>query len=226
MSKVSLSLAAALAVGVASPAVAQGEDRSGTVQVRVLGAAVLPDGEITNVEIDDFGLPAGSQSEANDNFIPKATVELFLTNNVSVETIAGVTQHDVDGVGALAGTELVSDLQIIPATVTAKYHADIADGFKPYIGAGVAYFIIFNEDAGAGVVPLGVTDVDLTNEFGFALQAGADIALGDSGFGLSFDAKRYFIGTDARFFAGDTEIIRTEHDLDPWVLSAGINFSF
>lgn len=210
----------------ATPALAQEEDRTGSIQVKVLGTAVLPDGAITNVEIDDFGLPAGSQSEASDNITPTVAIEYFLSNNFSIETIAGVTQHDVDGAGALAGAELVSDLQIIPATVLAKYHVDLAPGFKPYVGAGPAYFLIFNDAAGSGVTPLGVTDVDLTNELGFALQAGADIALGDSGFGLSVDAKRYFIGTDARFFAGDTEIIRTEHDLDPWVISAGVTARF
>lgn len=208
-----------------APALAQ-DDRAGTIQVKVLGTAVLPDGEITNVALDDFGLPAGSQSAANDNITPTLAISYFLSNNVSIETIAGVTQHDVDGRGGLAGLELVSDAKIIPATVTAKYHFDLAPGFTPYIGAGPSYFLIFDDDAGAGLVPLGVTDADLSNEFGLALQAGADIALGNSGFGLSLDAKRYFIGTTASFSVNGTDIIQTEHDLDPWVLSAGVNFSF
>ena len=218
-------LAATLLACAATPAVAQ-EDRAGSIQVKVFGTAVLPDGEITDVELDNFGLPAGSQSKASDNITPTVAIEYFVNNNVSIETIAGVTQHDVDGTGALAGAELVSDLRIIPATLTAKYHFDLAKGFKPYIGAGPSYFLIFNDKAGSGVTPLGVTDADLSNELGFALQLGADIALGDSGFGLSVDAKRYFIGTDASFFANGTEIIRTEHDLDPWVISAGVTTRF
>lgn len=224
-SAVSIAAAALATVAISTPAMAQ-EDRAGSIQVKLLGTAVLPDGAITDVEVDNFGLPAGSQSRANDNVTPTLAISYFLTNNVSIETIAGVTQHDVDGVGGLAGLELVSDAQIIPATVTAKYHFDLAPGFTPYIGAGPSYFLIFNDDAGAGLTPLSVTDADLSNEFGVALQAGADIALGDGGFGLSLDAKRYFIGTDASFSVNGTEIIRTEHDLDPWVLSAGVNFMF
>ena len=217
---------AALAL-TATPALAQEEDRAGTIQVKVLGTAVLPDGEIDEVELDTLGVPAGSQSAVNDNFVPTAAVEYFLTNNLSVETIAGVTQHDVDGVGALDGVELVSDVKLIPATVTLKAHFDLTDRIKPYVGAGPAYFIFFDDDAGAGISTLGVTDADLTNEFGIALQAGADIALSDDGnFGLSLDAKRYFIGTDARFFAGGTEVLRTEHTLDPWVLSGGVFLRF
>ncbi|XUU60535.1 OmpW/AlkL family protein [Erythrobacter sp. HA6-11] len=224
MMKTLLACGAAAFALLAQPALAQ-EDRTGSIQAKVFATAVFADAEITDVELDDFGLPEGTQSAANDNVTPTIAIEYFVSNNFSLETIAGVTQHDVDGLGGLDGAELVSDLRIIPATLTAKYHFDLGEGFKPYIGAGPAYFIIFNDDAGADLVDLGVTDADLTNEFGIALQAGADIELNE-GFGLSIDAKRYFIDTDARFFVDDTEIIRTEHKLDPWVISAGAYFRF
>lgn len=223
----SFSLAAALAVGVSTPALAQSDnDRAGTVQVKILGTAVLPDGEIGEVEVDDFGLPVGSQAKATDEFIPSFAIEYYLTNNISVETIAGAARHNVVGTDALDGVELVDDLRLVPATVTAKAHLDIGENFKPYVGAGVAYFMYFAEDEGSGIAQLGVNDADLSNEFGFALQAGADISLGDNGLGLSFDAKRYFMTTDASFRVNDTEIIRTEHNLDPWLLSAGVYFTF
>lgn len=224
MKKVCLSAIAVLAASVSVPALAQ-EDRTGKVQVKALATAYFPDAEITEVELDDFGLPAGTQSEANNNVTPTVAIEYYVSNNFSIETIAGISQHDVDGLGGLEGAELVSDLRIVPATITAKYHFDIGETIKPYVGAGPAYFLISNDDAGEDVAALGVTDVDLTNEFGIALQAGVDIALNE-GFGLSIDAKRYFIDTDARFFVGDTEIIRTEHKLDPWSVSAGVYFQF
>ena len=224
--KAPLCLVAAATIGIAAPAAAQDADRTGDVQVRLLATAVLPDGAINNVEFDNFGLPANSQTDADDNITPTASIEYFINNNFSLETIAGVSQHDVDGVGGLAGLEVVSDAQVIPATLTAKYHMDLAPGIKPYVGAGPAYFIWFNDDAGAGVAPLGVTDVDLSNEFGVALQAGVDFTFGDSGFGLSLDAKRYFIDTTATFSSNETDVFATEHTLDPWVLSAGVNFTF
>ncbi len=46
------------------------------------------------------------------------------------------------------------------------------------------------------------------------------------GFGLSFDAKKYFVSTTARWYAGSTLAIETEHKLDPWVLSAGVSVRF
>ncbi|MBV7259994.1 OmpW family protein [Erythrobacter sp. WH158] len=218
MKKFSVSLAASLAVGFSAPAMAQDEDRAGSIQVKALGTFVLPDGEINEVEVDAIGVPAGSQTTVNDNFVPTVAVEYFFSNNISIETIAGVTQHDVDGAGALAGAEVISDARIIPATITAKYHFDLGEsGIKPYFGAGPAYFFTFDESAGAGVGDLGIVDADLTDELGVALQAGADIAFGDSGLGLSVDAKRYFIGTNARFFdATGTKVLRTAHTLDRW----------
>ena len=223
MKTVLVASAAALAF-LASPAVAQ-DDRTGDVQVKLLGTGVLPDGKITDVNVDIVGLPAGTQTEANDNFVPTVAIEYFFTNNFSVETICCVTQHDVDAVSGLPGAELVSDARIIPATVTAKLHFDLGN-VKPYVGAGPTYFLFISDKPGAATLPLGVTDTDLSDEFGLALQAGFDIALQDSGFGLSFDAKRYFVDTTARWYAGDVLAIETEHKLDPWVISAGVTYTF
>lgn len=208
----------------ASPALAQ--DRAGQVQLKLVGTAVLPDGKIDQVNIDRVGLPATLQTRASDNFTPTIAAEYFFTNNFSVETIAGITQHDVDASAGLpAGAELVADGKLIPATITAKYHFDIGR-IKPYIGAGPSYFLWVAQDPGAAVRPLGVTSQKLSNEFGLALQAGVDVPLNDKGLALTFDAKRYFIGTTASWFVGNTKVIETEHRLDPWVLSAGLAYRF
>lgn len=219
------SLAVALA---SSPALAQEEAKyeSGDIQLKVLATAVLPDGNITDVNVDAVGLPAGTDTIASDNYVPTIAAEYFFSENFSIETIAGTTQHDVDTIsGFPPGTELVSDALLLPATVTAKAHFD-AGGVKPYIGAGAAYFIWLSVDPGAAVVPLGVTDTDLTDELGLVLQAGIDVPVGDDGFGVTLDAKRYFIDTTAQWFAGNTLVIETEHKLDPWVLSAGVSYRF
>ncbi|QLC25458.1 OmpW family protein [Parasphingopyxis algicola] len=213
----------AAALMVSTPAVAQ---QAGDVQLKLFATGVLPDGEIDTVERDDFGLPAGSQTRVTDSFVPTIAAEYFISDTFSIETICCVTPHDVEGTGALAGVELIDDAIVLPATVTAKLHLPIGEVFKPYIGAGPAYFFIFSENVGAGAAALGIDDVSLSSEFGVALQAGADFRLNDRGLGLSIDAKRYFVGTTATFSAGGTELIRTDHDLDPWVVSAGLTYRF
>lgn len=228
MKKALLLLASAGIAMSASPALAQAQkqDRAGDIQVKVLMTGVLPDGEIDSVNVDLIGLPAGTDTAASDNYVPTLAVEYFVTNNFSIETIAGTTQHDVDAsAGPLAGAEVVSNALLLPATVTAKLHFD-AGGIKPYVGAGGAYFMWLSDKPGVDTVPLGATDSDLSDEFGFVLQAGVDVPLGDDGFGISLDAKRYFIGTTLQVFSGNTLVLETDHNLDPWVVSAGVSYRF
>ncbi len=157
--------------------------------------------------------------------MPTVAIEYFFSPSISLETICCFTQHDVDVVaGPLAGAEAVPNARVIPATFTLKYHLN-AGGISPYIGAGPTYFIWINDEPGADTIPLGVTRQSLSNELGFALQAGVDIPVGESML-VSLDAKRYFIDTTARWYAGNTTVIQTEHALDPWVLSAGVGFRF
>ena len=214
---------AALAVAAVAPASAQ---EAGDIQIKGFLTAVLPDGAITRVVSDGIGLPAGSQTEASDSVIPTVAIEYFVTPNVSIETICCVTPHDVRGAGALAGADLIDDAIILPASLTAKYHVGLGGGIKPYVGAGVTHFFIFSEGVGADAATLGATDVDLSDEFGFLVQGGVDIALNDRGVGLSLDAKRYFVGTTATFRAGNAVALQSEHDLNPWVISAGLSYRF
>jgi outer membrane protein len=223
MKKQTLSLAA-LAVALALPG--QAFAKAGDVQVKVLGTLVAPDGKIKDVKIDRIGLPAGTQTKADDNMVPTIAVEYFVADNISLETIAGVTQHDVDGRGALAGAGLVSDAKIVPATLTLKYHFGKDGGVQPYVGAGPSYFIFIDEKPGATAVALGATRQKMNDTFGVALQAGIDVPVNDKGLAVTFDAKRYFLRPTARWFAGTTEVLRTKHRLDPWVLSAGVAFRF
>ena len=223
-----LSTAAAAAMALAAtPAMAGSSD--GQIQVKVLATAVLPNGEITAVNRDLVGLPAGTDTAADDNYVPTIAVEYFLTPQVSVETICCLTQHDVAATSpaALAGAGLVSNANIIPATVTLKYHFGEPGGIQPYVGAGPTYFIFIDEKPGATARALGATRQQMNDHFGLALQAGVDIPVNDTGMALTLDAKRYFLRTSAHWFnAAGAEVISTRHRIDPWVLSAGVAFRF
>lgn len=221
--RICTALAAASTLALATPAWAG--DSEGKLQIKVFATGVLPNGEITEVKTNRIGAPATSDSAASDSVVPTVAVEFFFSPNFSVETICCVTPHDVTGKGGLAGAALVNDAIILPATVTLKYHFDLG-GVKPYIGAGPTRFFIFSEGVGADAARLRATRVDLSDEFGLALQAGLDLPLNDRGLGFSLDAKRYFVNTTASFFAGSTLALQTEHKLDPWVVSGGISYRF
>lgn len=224
MLKMTLLAASAAAMLFASPALAGNPE--GNWQVKVLATGVLPDGKITKVKYDGIGLPSGSQSKVNDNVVPTLAIEYFATPNVSVETICCLTQHHVSGAGALAGTEIVDHVLILPATLTVKYHVGKGP-VRPYAGVGPSLFFIIDEKPGSTARALGASRVKMSNELGIALQGGVDIAVNDRGLGISLDAKKYFNDTTAHFYtASGTEALTTRHSLDPWVLSGGVSYRF
>jgi outer membrane protein len=219
----------ALALGAAllAPVSAHAGSADGKWQVKVLGTAVLADGKITKVEKDLIGLPAGSQANASNNVVPTLAVEYFFTPNISAETICCTSAHHVTGAGALAGAALVDHAILVPATLTLKYHLPLGGGIKPYIGAGPALYLWLGERAGAGAQGLGAARVRLSNDVGAAVQAGVDIPLGSNGYGLTLDAKKYWVKTTAHFTtAAGVEALTTRHKIDAWILSAGVAYRF
>lgn len=230
ITKVAATLAA-LAAATAMTGTAQAAEKApGKFQFKVLATLVSPDGGVKEKKVDILGLVPATVGDmsANDNVTPTVAIEYFVTPNISVETIAGVTAHHVSAsAGALKGTELVSKVYIVPATLTAKYHLPLGHGIKPYVGAGPSLFLVVADEPSAALKAAlpAVTRTKLTSELGVAVQAGVDIDLGH-GYGLALDAKKYWVGTNATVYAGNTVALVTRNKLNPWVLSAGVSYRF
>lgn len=225
MKKLTIAAALAAATMLASPALANDE---GKIQIKVLATGVLPDGKIDQIVSAApsvaAALGATPGTVANDNVVPTIAVEYYAAPNFSIETICCVTKHKVTGTGSVAGAPLVKDVLIVPATVTLKYHLPLGP-IKPYVGVGPTWFIMLDAKPDTTAAALGATDVDLSSNVGVAVQGGVDIAV-SPGMGLSLDAKKYWVGTSAKFYAGSTNVLETKHKLDPWVVSGGVYFRF
>ncbi len=217
------------ALAIALPLAAHAGAPDGRLQVKLLGTAVMPDGGISSVRSTTLTLSAKTDAAASDNYVPTVAIEYFFANNLSVETICCTTAHHVDGAGAIAGVNrLLDNIVIVPATVTLKYHLTGLGPIKPYVGAGPNHFLVLDSKVGAGgKAALSATSGKLKSQLGFALQGGVDILVGDRGFGISIDAKRYFMKPVAAFYdAAGATLLETRHDLNPWVLSAGLSYRF
>ena len=216
-------LLGAAILAVPAPALAQ---EAGDIQLKVFATGVLPDGKIDEVISTTLPLPAGTQSKADDNWVPTIAAEYFVTKSISVETICCVTQHDVVGDGALPATAgLVSDVKIIPATLTVKAHANLGP-IKPYVGIGPSLYLFIDEKPGNAMAGFGATKLDISNKVGVAFQVGADVPLGEKFF-LSVDAKQYILRPTATWTnAAGTTILETKHKLDPLVVSFGVGMKF
>jgi outer membrane protein len=205
-----------------SPAAA----KQGDLDLKIFATLVTTDGKIGSIEKDALNLPAGSQSKANNNLTPTIALQYFATDHISIETIAGLSQHDVDGRGALAGTELVADVKVLPTTLTVKYHFGKDGSIRPYLGAGPSYFIFIDEKSGSTTKAMGANRVKIGDKLGFALQAGVDLPLNSKNLFASLDAKRYFMRPTASWSVDGAEVLKTRQHLDPWLISAGFGFRF
>lgn len=219
---------AATVAALAMTGTAHAGNPDGKLQVKLLGTAVLVDGKVSQVISDGARLVATggvTNTDINDNVVPTVAVEYFFTPKVSVETICCVTGHHVTvSSGTLKGVDAIDNVQIIPATFTAKYHLPLG-AIKPYVGAGPTLFLMINDRPSAAVRGLGVTRTKLSSQLGLAVQAGADVAIGN-GYSLTLDAKKYWVSTEATFYTATGTALQTRHKLDPWVLSAGLAYRF
>ncbi len=189
-------------------------DRNGDFMVRILGSVVAPDADadVRNAA----GLIAGADADINTRVIPAATLTYFFTNNIAAELFCCFTKHTVEAQGSIAALGDLGDSWIFPPVVTLQYHFDPMNGFKPYVGAGVQYMLFFNESGNAAL-----GDMSIDNAWGFALQAGVDIEVGD-GWYLNADVKKVWLETDASWAGG----VNADVNIDPWIISAGVGYRF
>lgn len=157
----------------------------------------------------------GGDVNVDDAVVPELDISYFFTENLAAELILGTTNHDVSGAGALAGANL-GDVWLLPPTLTAQYHFNLTDSIKPYVGAGVNYTIFYGENPGQ------FTDIHYKDSFGWALQAGVDVAVADN-WGLNLDVKKLFLDTKVSVNNG---AVTGKVNLDPWIFGAGVYYRF
>lgn len=148
-----------------------------------------------------------------DKLIPEIDIAYAFDANWSAELVLSVPQeHSVKSAGAPLGS-----FKHLPPILLAKYAFDPVGGFRPYVGAGVNFTLIFDDDLSVGGTRLKLDSYSV----GPAVQAGFDWALNDK-WSLNLDVKRAMLRTDVE--AGGAKL--TEARLDPWLYSVGLRYAF
>jgi outer membrane protein len=207
-----------LATGVASSAMAQSAN---DWQVARQGDWIVT-GRITDVSsgADDSiftsgGVDTGLNVDVGNSIMPTLGFTYFLTDNISVEAILGTTQHEIRAQGG-ATDVAVHETWVLPPVVTLQYRPMPEARVSPYVGAGINYMLFYSGEDKNGFT------VDLENGFGYALQAGADVAL-TGPWTLNLDVKKVWFETEATVNGG---ALTSDVNLDPWVVSVGIGRKF
>ena len=193
-----------------SPCFAASGDSPWMVRVRALG--ILPDDSSSQITT------VGGEAEIDDAFTLDLDFAYFFTENLAAELTLTYSRHDVTANTIALGKVDLGTLDILPPTLTLQYHFLPKNAFRPYIGAGVSYVLIPNEDPGA------VTSVDYDDgQFGPAIQVGFDYFF-TKNWCLNVDIKKVWVDVDVTVNAG--AIVHTNVDVDPWLIGVGIGYRF
>lgn len=203
--KKTVALAAVLSAAIALPAAAQDD---GPWQFRLRGIVVVPDESAEIAEI-------GGDAEIDVSVVPELDITYFFTDRLSAELILATTPHDAMAIGTSLGDLDLGSVWLLPPTLTLQFHPVPGGVVQPYVGAGGNLTFFYNVDVDGA----DVTAADYDTAFGFAIQAGFDIPLGDGGWLLNVDGKKVFLETDATFNDGG---VTADVTIDPWIIGAGI----
>ena len=205
----------ALAVLAAVPASAQdwqvAHKGDWIVTGRITDVASGADDAITTAA----GAGTGLHVDVGYDVMPTLGFTYFLTDNISVEAILGATQHEIRAQGGTTDVA-VHETWVLPPVVTLQYRPAPEARVSPYVGAGLNYMLFFSGEDKNGF------DVNLDDGVGYALQAGADIAVSGP-WTVNLDVKKVWFNTDAGINGGT---LKSDVNLDPWVVSLGIGRKF
>jgi outer membrane protein len=134
----------------------------------------------------------------------------FFSKNLAAEL--ALTTHQKQRVYA-NGTDIGS-FKHLPPTLLMQYHFTDFEGFKPYVGGGVAY----TRFSGVSLPP-GVT-LD-SHSWGTAFQVGVDFPI-DKNWSINLDVKKTYIRTDV--YADGNSLGRLR--VDPMLLGVGIGYRY
>ena len=208
-------LAASLAVALASPAAAHTADQHWFVRG---GVTQLTLEDVIDLEVAGTDVP-GTALDTKSHYTPTVQIGRFIGRNFAAALTVGIPPHiEINGAGTLEPFGKLAETTYGPATLTLQYRPLREGTFQPYVGAGIAYMMVFSTDDAA------FQDVEIDDDLSLALEAGADIMLNDR-YGIFIDAKKAFLRTEARGTFGGAPVVG-QVKLDPWALSAGLVFRF
>jgi outer membrane protein len=223
-------IAVASLVGMSASAVAY---EAGDWVLRVGSATVDPSPDSDDMYADGALAIRGSDMiNISSDTQMGISLTYMATQHFGIELLASTPfSHDLSAQGSLAdaGVTDIGSIDHLPPTLTLQWYPMGANAhFQPYIGAGLNYTWIFNEELDSAFTDaLGSSDKDfsLSNSFGLAAVVGVDFLLGDR-FLLNVSAMYAQIDTQADINKTALGDLTIDVDINPWVYRANLGYRF
>ena len=200
---------------------AKAGDSNGNFQIKAGVSGVVWQDQNNGISINNGAPVAGAGASARDIVLPTATLTYFATRNVAFELFCCFAHATVAAKGTLAALGNVADTWTFPPILTLQYHFDGLGAIKPYVGVGAEWIHYFDSRSKISAF----NKVKFDDSFGLALQAGVDYDLG-RGWSAGVDVKKVFEDTNITWTNASSSTIRTNHDLDPLILTANFGYRF
>jgi len=202
--------------------------QAGDWKLRARLINISPDDSSSEIVVpDEFGDPinTGTTVSVDSATTLEFDVTYLFSDKLGLELIAALASHDLSTSGGLLGGADAGSVDVLPPTLTLQYFF-LTDGkLQPYIGAGVNWTMFPSYDLSDDLDDLGITDVEFSDSFGFAGDAGLDFYLGDNWL-LNADVKYIQIDTDADLKVGGDTLETVSVDINPWVFGVGVGYRF
>jgi len=141
----------------------------------------------------------------------------MLTDNLGLELLAATPfKHTISGDGGALGGDDIAEITQLPPTLSIQYHFMPQSNLKPYVGAGLTYFWVLDEESKISGV-----DVTVDDAIGFGAQAGLDWSFNPNWF-LNVDVRYISLSTEATAEGIDTIGV----DINPFVYTVAVGYKF
>ena len=168
---------------------------------------------VVDPKSDNLTLAPGTTLQIGDDTRPSFDVTYMFRDKWGVELLAStVWKHELN-VRTATGTTRLGEVSHLPPTISLQYHFNPDGRVRPYVGLGVNYTLLFDEEPDA---------LSVDNSFGPAAQLGLDYSLNDKWF-VNVSACYIDIDADARL--GTASIGTVEVDPIVYGLHVGYRFS-
>lgn len=153
------------------------------------------------------------QAVVSDEVNVTPAIEYTFAPNLSAELLLAIPfKHDVE----LNGVKMAT-FKHLPPTVTLKYSGPEMSGFTPYVGAGLNYTLVYDEEIDVAGVELKGDD-----SVGFAGLIGANYKFPDSAYGVAFDLRYINIESDLTLNGVDIGKLK----VNPWVVGLSVSYDY
>jgi outer membrane protein len=170
--------------------------------------------------IHGIGVPPGADAETGDATTVLFTYERMLRPEFGIELVLGVPpriETKATGSVAFLGDNVLSAKSVSP-TLLFNYHFNApGDALRPYVGAGINYTHF------TGIESSLAPQVDMSDSWGWAVQAGVDYALNKQ-WGLWASIAALKVKSDV--VAVGATVLTTTIDFRPITYAFGVAYKF